>query len=70
MEGDLEVALTDVKSAGHYLCLMAEPMTITPQGAAELGRKMVTLAEAYEDLTLAYGMVLASLAAQEPQDLM
>jgi len=59
-------ALRDVKNAGLYLTIAAEPMLLSVEGAKEIGHKMLTLAEAYENLHRAFGMVLAHLAAPTP----
>ena len=67
MDADaVQAALRDIKNAGRYLTIAAEPMLLSVEGAKEIGHKMLTLAEAYENLHRAFGMVLAHLAAPTP----
>jgi len=68
MDAEVQTALTDVESAGRYLCLTAEPAFLSVEGARDLGAKMVRVAEDYQRLTRAYGMLLAELATVPPQD--
>jgi hypothetical protein len=71
MDADaVHAALRDVRDAAQYLLVSGEPMTISTEGAQDLGHKIRTVVRAYEELSRAYGMVLARLAAQEPRDLL